>query len=90
MLLNLYTATHRLQATVRTKSSSATLPQAPSAVTLNYPAIVFLRARSRVTNLPYTIPDTTDKYLVHFTAPPSPGGPPSPPDLACALLYMGT
>ena len=48
--------------------------------------MVFARAHSRVTNLTYTISDTTEKYLVHFTAPPSPGGPPSPPDLGLCTV----
>ena len=44
MLLNRHPARHRLQATVRPKSSSVTLPQVPSALTQKYPETVFLRA----------------------------------------------
>ena len=77
MLLNLYAARRRLQATEH--KASVTVPQGPFAVTQKDPGTVFLRACSRVRNLTYTISDTTDNDLVHFTATPLPPSPRTPP-----------
>ena len=88
MLLNLYAARHEAAANnCQNKRRFSDIAMGAS-VTQKYPEIVFLRARSRVTNLISATSDTTGEHPVPFTAAPSPQWAPQPtrPGPVCTVI----